>query len=177
MVHIFSSHPFYTENVHLPRDTDPISSRIRNNTKFWPYFKNALGALDGSHIHCAPPASERAFHRNRKGFVSQNCLFGCSFYLMFVYALTGWEGSATDSRIYEDACSKDLHIPDGKYFLADAGFPACPQLIIPYRGTRYHLAEWGHAGVRCVSMPVDSKHSERTIIYSILQACKQRRAV
>ena len=100
MVHIFSSHPFYTENVHLPRDTDPISSRIRNNTKFWPYFKNALGALDGSHIHCAPPASERAFHRNRKGFVSQNCLFGCSFDLIFVYALTGWEGSAADARIY-----------------------------------------------------------------------------
>jgi hypothetical protein len=152
MVHIFSLHPFYTENVHLPGDTHPISSCIRNNTKFWPYFKNPLGALDGSHINCTPPASEQASHRNHKGFVSQNCLFGCSFDLGFVYALTGWEGSAADAQIYEDARSRDLHIPDGKYFLADARFPACPQLIIPYRGSQYHLAEWGRAGVRCVSI-------------------------
>jgi hypothetical protein len=172
MVHIFSSHPFYTDNVHLPTATDPISSRIRNNTKFWPYFKNALGALDGSHIHCAPPASERPFHRNRKGFVSQNCLFGCSFDLRFVYALTGWEGSAADARIYEDACSKDLDIPDGKYYLADAGFPACPQLIIPYRGPRYHLAEWGRAGVRCVSINLMHFRMESMIYFMILQACK-----
>jgi hypothetical protein len=156
MVHIFSAHPFYTENVQLPRYNDPVSSQIRNNTKFWPYFKNALGALDGSHIHCFPPASERAFYRNRKGFISQNCLFGCSFDLRFIYSLTGWEGSATDSRIYEDATNKDLDIPDGKYFLADAGFPGCPQLLIPYRGIRYHLAEWGRAGKRYVSMY--SKH-------------------
>ena len=124
----------YTENVHLPRDIDPISPQIHNNTKFWPYFKNALGALDSSHIHSAPPASEWAFFQNCKGFVSQNCLFGCSFDLRFVYALTGWEGSAADAWIYEDAHSKDLHIPNGKYFLADAGFPACLQLIIPYHG-------------------------------------------
>ena len=143
--------PFYTKHVRLPGKDDPVSTQIRNNPKFWPYFKNALGALDGSHIHSAPPASERAFYRNRKGFVSQNCLFGCSFDLQFVYALTGWEGSAGDARVYDDARSRDLDIPDGKYYLADAGFPACQQLIIPYRGVRYHLAEWGRASIRYVS--------------------------
>jgi hypothetical protein len=151
MLYIFSSHLFYSKHVHLPEADDPVSSRIRNNPKLWPYFRDALGALDGSHIHSAPPASECAFHRNRKGFVSQNCLFGCSFDLQFVYALTGWEGSAADARVYEDARSRDLDIPDGKYYLADAGFPASQQLLIPYRGRRYHLAEWGHAGVRYVS--------------------------
>ena len=167
MVHIFSSHPFYTKNVHLTRDTDSISSYIRNNTKFWPYFKNALGALDSSHIYCAPPVSERASHQNRKGFVSQNCLFRCSFDLRFVYALTGWEGSAADARIYEDTRSRDLYIPDGKYFLADAGFPACLQRIIPYRGPRYHLSEWGRAGVRYVS--IYSIHFQKdSIIYSTI---------
>jgi hypothetical protein len=68
-----------------------------------------------------------------------------------VYALTGWEGSAGDARVYDDARSRDLDIPDGKYYLADAGFPACQQLIIPYRGVRYHLAEWGRASIRYVS--------------------------
>jgi hypothetical protein len=64
--------------------------------------------------------------------------------------LIGWEGSAANARVYKDAHSKDLHIPDGKYYLAHAGFPACQQLLIPYCGVQYHLAEWGHAGVRYV---------------------------
>jgi DDE superfamily endonuclease len=148
MIFIFSSPPFYTAYVHLPTADDPVPSPIRNNPKFWPFFKDALAAIDGSHIHCAPPASERAFYRNRKGFVSQNCLFACSFNLEFVYSLTGWEGSASDARVYDDARSKDLHIPDRKYYLADAGFPMCQQLLTPYRGPRYHLAEWGRASVR-----------------------------
>ena len=43
----------------------------------------------------------------------------------------------------------DFMIPQGKYYLADAGFAACDTLLVPYRGIRYHLAEWGRAGVRC----------------------------
>lgn len=148
MLGIFSSPPFYTTHVHLPTADSPISMKIRNNPKFWPFFKDALGALDGSHIHSAPPASERAFNRNRKGFISQNCLFACDFSLLFIYALTGWEGSATDARVYEDAYTSDFHIPVGKYYLADAGFPLCDQLLVPYRSVRYHLAEWGRASVR-----------------------------
>jgi hypothetical protein len=150
---IFSSPPFYTTHVRLPTaDTgSDVPPEIRNNPKFWPFFKDCLGAIDGSHIHSAAPASERPSHRNRKGFISQNCLFICSFSLQFLYALTGWEGSATDAIIYEDACAHDLHVPAGKYYVADAGFPECPELLIPYRGIRYHLAEWGRANVRCVS--------------------------
>lgn len=72
----------------------------------------------------------------------------CDFDLNFTYALTGWEGSATDARVYQDAITTDLHVPDGKYLLADAGFPMQSRLLIPYRGVRYHLAEWGRAGTR-----------------------------
>ena len=56
-----------------------------------------------------------------------------------------------DAHVYEDARPRGLDIPDGKYYLADAGFPASQQLLIPYHGRWYHLAEWGHAGVRYVS--------------------------
>ena len=48
--------------------------------------------------------------------------------------------------MFYDARITDLHIPVGKYYLADAGFPICEALVIPKRGVRYHLAEWGHAG-------------------------------
>jgi hypothetical protein len=148
MVKIFSSSPFYTNYIHLPNDSVP--DRIRSGPKFWPFFKDTIGAIDGSHIHASPHAFERGPYRNRKGFVSQNCLFTCDFKLNFTYALTGWEGSATDARIYEAAVDHDLRIPAGKYFLADAGFPLRPELLVPYRNVRYHLAEWGRVGMRYI---------------------------
>jgi hypothetical protein len=150
MLYIFASSPFYTTYVRLPEDGDRIPNKIYNNPKFWPYFEGAVGAIDGSHIHARPPSYDLPSYRNRKGFVSQNCLFACDFDLKFSYALTGWEGSATDARIYEEARSDDFNIPPHKYFLADAGFPSCDGLLVPYRSVRYHLAEWGRAGLRCV---------------------------
>ena len=152
MLFILSSYSFYTKYVKLPTADDPVMHKIHNNPKFWPYFKDALGALDGSHIHSSPPAIDRSSYRNRKGFLSQNCLFGCSFNLQFVFAYTGWEGSATDAWVYESALQDGLNIPQGKYYLADAGFPSCEELLIPYRKVRYHLAEWGRANVRYVSI-------------------------
>jgi hypothetical protein len=47
--------------------------------------------------------------------------------------------------MYASARLVDLTIPDGKYYLADAGFVICDSLLVPYRGVRYHLAEWGRA--------------------------------
>jgi hypothetical protein len=51
---------------------------------------------------------------------------------------------------------RDLNIPNGKYYLADAGYLACQQLLIPYHGIWYHLAEWSHAGIRYVSSHIQS---------------------
>ena len=97
-------------------DDDEIHTKIRTNPRFWPFLKGAIGALDGSHIHVAPPAQQRELYRNRKGFVSQNCLFACNFDLLFTYALTGWEGLATDARVYQDAYAKGFHIHHGRYY-------------------------------------------------------------
>jgi hypothetical protein len=146
MLVIFTSDPFYPKYVCFPDGSVP--HKIRKNPKWWPFFKDAIGAIDGSHIHIMPKAIERPVYRNRKGFVSQNCLFACDFDLNFTYTLTGWEGSATDARIYEDACSFDFHTPAGKYFLGDAGYPLHPGLLVPYRNMHYHLAEWGCANAR-----------------------------
>lgn len=104
--------------------------------------------MDGSHFNCAPTAAERHAARNRKGSITQNCLAACTWDLIFVYIFSGWEGSAADSTIYNDARLTDLFIPPGKYYLADAGFPSCAELLVPYRGVRYHLAEWGRAEQR-----------------------------
>ncbi|KIJ11458.1 hypothetical protein PAXINDRAFT_37254, partial [Paxillus involutus ATCC 200175] len=65
MTIIFSSAPFYTKYVHMPAD-DEIHTKICTNPRFWPFFKDAIGALDGSHIHAAPSAQQRGMYRNRK---------------------------------------------------------------------------------------------------------------
>lgn len=150
MLKAFSSAPFYTEYVKQPTAQTPPSTVLKNNKKLWPFFKHCVGAIDGSHIPLAASALVRESCRNRKGFISQNCLFACSFDLLFTYSLTGWEGSASDARIFDNALQSDLKIPNGYYLLADAGFPHCPETLVPYRGKRYHLAEWGRAQVRYV---------------------------
>ncbi|KAH7917261.1 hypothetical protein BV22DRAFT_988336, partial [Leucogyrophana mollusca] len=65
MVYILSSPPFYTQYVQFPTG-ETVPSKIRNNPKFWPYFRDAIGAIDGSHIHISPPAYLRPNYRNRK---------------------------------------------------------------------------------------------------------------
>ena len=89
--------------------------------------------------------------------MTQNCLTACNFNLEFVYIFSGWEGSATDSAMFNDARLTDLHILPGKYYLADAGFPSSLGTVIPYRGIRYHLAEWGRAGLRYVIVHYSSR--------------------
>ena len=61
----------------------------------------------------------------------------------FLYVLPGWEGSAADSRVFDTAWRQDFRIPDGRYYLADAGYGNSDALLVPYCGVRYHLKEWG----------------------------------
>lgn len=68
--------------------------------------------------------------------------------MRFQYILSGMDGCTADASMYNDARLSDLTIPADKYYLADAGFGMCDSLLIPYRGVRYHLAEWGRANVR-----------------------------
>ena len=148
MLIFFSSAPFYTQYVHLPPIDAPTPPEILNNPKYFPFFKDALGAIDGTHINCSATAAMREAARDRKGGVTQNCLAICGFDMSFYYIFSGWDGSAADSTMFYDARITDLQIPAGKYYLADAGFPTCDALVIPKRGVRYHLAEWGRAAQR-----------------------------
>ena len=59
-----------------------------------------------------------------------------------MYILCGWEGSAHDGKVFNDACSKDLPTFPGKYYLGDAGYALSRLVLTPYRGVRYHLKEW-----------------------------------
>lgn len=150
MLEAFSSPPIYTKYIKSPRSDDPIPSRIADDPAVHPFFKDTIGTIDSAHIACtsSTPGLQWAT-RNRRGFRSQICLVGCNFDLEFTYLVSGWEGSVDDASIYYDARTKDFQIPIGKYYLADAGYPTCPQLLVPYRGIRYHLPESDRAQMRC----------------------------
>ena len=92
---------------------DPPSPCLYNNPKLWPLLQHALEAIDDSYIHLVASLGNCDACQNCKGFISQNCLLCCSFDLLFTYALTGWEGSAADARLYDEAISEDLVIPHG----------------------------------------------------------------
>lgn len=144
-----SSPSFYQKYVQLPNINDlQVEDFIQSNPKFSPYFNGAIGAMDGTHIDCCPSAADRHAARNRKGGISQNCLACVSFSMKFLYFVSGWEGSTADATMYSYSRQVDLHIPENKYYLADAGFGICDSLLVPYRGVRYHLAEWGRANTR-----------------------------
>ncbi|KAA0065871.1 retrotransposon protein [Cucumis melo var. makuwa] len=81
--------------------------------------KNCLGALNGTYIKVSASKSERPRYRTRKGEVVTNALGVCDMKGDFVYVLTGWEGSAVDSR-----------------------YPNAEGFLTPYKGQHYHLQEW-----------------------------------
>ena len=129
--------------MRLPPVTIP--EHIRNNPKFYPFFKDCLGAFDGTHIPASVnQGSCRAF-RNSKGYLSQNVLGVVNFEMEYVYVLPGWEGSAHDGCVLQDALTKGFLVPDGKFYLGDAAYQLTSWCLTPYRGVCYHLNERGKA--------------------------------
>ena len=100
MLYVFSSKPFYSDFVHQPRSADPPSAYIFGNPKFYPFFEDVIGAMDGVHFISSGTAEERALARDRKGLTTTNCLAGSDFDNNFTYLSTGWEGSVSDSTMY-----------------------------------------------------------------------------
>ena len=143
-----TSPEIYYDLVELPTRSCPIPEEILSNKAFYPYFKDCIGAIDRTHIPVHVPEGEHAAYWNRKGDISQNVLAATTMDMMFAYVMSGWEGSAADSRVFDSACADDFTIPEGRYYLADAGYPSCDTLLVPYRGVRYHLKEWGRTSKR-----------------------------
>ena len=63
----------------------------------WKWFKEALGALDGTHVPLTVPIEDQGRYQNRKGGLNTNVLGACDANLKFIYVLPGWEGSTSDS--------------------------------------------------------------------------------
>ncbi|XP_017424686.1 uncharacterized protein LOC108333722 [Vigna angularis] len=80
---------------------------VLNNNRFYPYFKDCLGAIDGTHVRVKVPRSDAPRFRGRKDWPTQNVFAACDFDMKFTYILAGWEGTASDSRILKNALDRD----------------------------------------------------------------------
>ncbi|XP_073314699.1 uncharacterized protein [Primulina huaijiensis] len=82
-------------------DGNEVPPEIFHNHRFYQYFKDCV-----EHV---------ARYRGRKDFQTQNVLASCTFDLRFTYVLPGWEGSAADGRVLEDALEREdkLKVPNG----------------------------------------------------------------
>ncbi|KAH6813174.1 nuclease HARBI1-like protein [Perilla frutescens var. frutescens] len=110
---------------------------------------------------------------------SQNVLAARNFDLQFMYVLSGWEGSAHDSKLLSDALSRTngLQVPQGKYFLVDCGFANRRQFLAPLRGVQYHLKDFGGQGrhPRNASELFNLRHASlRNVIERIFGVFKSR---
>ncbi|GLT45477.1 hypothetical protein SLA2020_193060 [Shorea laevis] len=136
-----------------PPGTD-VPSEISEDPRFYPYFKDSVGAVDGIHIPVTVGVDEQGPFRNKNGLLSQNVLAACSFDLKFHYVLAGWEGSASDLRVLNSALTRrnKLQVPEGRYYLVDSKYANMPGFIAPYQGAPYHSNEL-HSGYH----PQDAK--------------------
>ena len=77
----------------------------------------------------------------------------------FAYGLFGWEGSAHDSRVFDDSKNRGLPLLPGKYYLGDAGYGLSEHVLTPYRGVRYHLKEFEVDGPQNAKELFNLRHS------------------
>ena len=166
MLTALTSKNMYHVYVRLPPDNYSFQESIMgtwNRKKFILYFNGCLGALDATHIPVYVPKMLHA--GNQKGEITQNVLAVCSFNMKIIYILSGWERSASNSCVFEDAQTSDFWIPPDWYYLGDAGYADSDAVLVPYWNVRYHLKEWGSGNNRFIITISKSPSCISTNIY------------
>lgn len=118
-----------------PLSTPP---EVLESNRFYPYFKDCIGVMDGMHVLAHVPAKDQTRFRNRKGELSQNVLAACTFDLQFIFVYPGWEGSAADSRVLRAV----LDDPEQNFPPIPEGYWNMEGFIAPFQGVRYYIHEF-----------------------------------
>ena len=98
-----------------------VQTKIRNDRRYWPFFKNAIGAIDGTHIPCVVSPSEQPKFIGRKGYPTLNVMAACAWNMCFTFVLPGWEGTTHDVRVFDNVLTMPSmnfpHPPPGIFLL------------------------------------------------------------
>ncbi|KAK3221417.1 hypothetical protein Dsin_008442 [Dipteronia sinensis] len=79
-----------------------IPRKIKDDNRYWPYFKDCIGTIDGTHVPVVMLVSKQIPYIGRKGSPTQSIMDACDFNMCFTFAWARWEG---------------------KYYLVDTGYP------------------------------------------------------
>ncbi|KAL9811928.1 putative harbinger transposase-derived nuclease domain-containing protein [Arabidopsis thaliana] len=102
-----------------------VPRKIRKSTRFYPYFKDCVGAIDGTHILAVVSQKKKR--------------------LLFVTEKVIYRKMSHNSKVLNDALTRNsnrLLVPEGKFYVVGCGFPNRRNFLAPYRGVRYHLQEY-----------------------------------
>ncbi|KAL4586007.1 hypothetical protein LXL04_010637 [Taraxacum kok-saghyz] len=144
---------------------DVVPDYILNNRRYYPMFKDCIGAIDGTHVRASVRRHEEAKYIGRKGYATQNIMAVCDFNMCFTFVLAGWEGTAHDTRIFNEALRRqELRFPHpagDKYYVVDAGYPNTRGYLAPYKGThiRYHLPDFQRGQTAAMCTPRGSQET------------------
>ncbi|KAL4564921.1 hypothetical protein LXL04_028997 [Taraxacum kok-saghyz] len=156
--HKLSSKPDENYNQNVP-------DYILNNPRYYPIFKDCIGAIDETHVKASVAQHEQAKYIGRKGHATQNIMVVCDFNMCFTFVWAGWEGTAHDTRIFNEALERSkFHFPrpmGEKYYVVDAGYPNIREYLAPYKGAtiRYHLPDFQRGQTPALRAPRGAKET------------------
>ncbi|XP_043695185.1 protein ALP1-like [Telopea speciosissima] len=170
---------FAREMVQPPSFEETLP-HIKSNRKYYPFFANCIGAIDGTHISASIPVAKQVPYRSgRKKEVTQNICVVCSFDMCFTWVWAGWEGITHDKQILWEAINiprlKFPHPPSEKYYLVDSGYTHNPGYMAPFKNVRYRQQDFKRRQPQGVEELLNFTHSSlRTIIersFGVLKKC------
>ncbi|PKU84043.1 hypothetical protein MA16_Dca010327 [Dendrobium catenatum] len=142
-----------------------IPRNILYDNRYMSYFKDCIGAIDGTHVGARVLNAEKAAYIGRCGSTTQNVMAVCDFNMCFTFIMARWEGSAHDSRIFKFATRNRRNNfpmpPAGKYYVVDAGYPMQRGFFKPFPDTKYHIPDFerGSQLVRGRKETFNKRHS------------------
>ncbi|GAV69367.1 LOW QUALITY PROTEIN: DDE_4 domain-containing protein [Cephalotus follicularis] len=132
-----------------PSNNDGLPPHIKFNEKYYPWFKDCVGAIDGTHVSAWVRAEKTVSFEARKSTVNQNILCACNFNMEFTFVYSGWEGTTNDSIVFLDAVTHpgQFSIAETRqYYVVDSGFPCTAGFLPLYGGEIYHLQDYRGRG-------------------------------
>ncbi|XP_043698620.1 putative nuclease HARBI1 [Telopea speciosissima] len=159
----------FSREMVQPPSFEETPLQIKSNQKYYPFFANCIGAIDGTHISASIPLAKQVpYISSRKNKVTQNVCAACSFDMCFTFIWAGWEGSAHDNRILWEAINtprlKFPHPPPGKHYLVDSEYTHMPGYMAPFKNVQYHQHDFRHTRPQGAEELFNFTHSSLRIV-------------
>ncbi|RID40777.1 hypothetical protein BRARA_J00798 [Brassica rapa] len=143
----------FVEDTLRPQESEftRVNPVLRNDDRYWPYFRDCIGALNGTHVLQDP---------------TMNVLAICNFDMKFLYAYLGVPGRAHDTKVLTHCARNEAsfpHPPPEKYYLVDSGYPTRTGYLCPHRSLQSVIE--GKFGVWKAKLRIlDRKHSKYDLV-------------